>query len=45
MRYGRRYGYSLTVQIGSAPPVSMWILTTGSWNDAGLWDDSAVWID
>jgi hypothetical protein len=22
-----------------------WILTTGSWNDAGTWVDGNVWID
>jgi hypothetical protein len=22
-----------------------WILTGGSWDDAGLWDDSSSWID
>lgn len=26
-----------------APPV--WILATGTWNDAGVWVDSDVWKD
>lgn len=25
--------------------VTVWILATGTWNDAGTWDDAATWID
>lgn len=27
------------------PPPAVWLLATGSWDDAGVWDDSAAWID
>ena len=27
------------------PPINVWILETGVWNDAGLWMDTATWND
>lgn len=30
---------------GTIPGPVVWILATGSWNDAGVWDDTANWID
>lgn len=42
------FNFTLTAN-GANPDVvlssSNWILSTGSWRDAGVWDDTAVWRD
>ena len=34
-----------TTNSSTVPTVGVWILDTGSWNDAGIWDDTDVWKD
>ena len=41
---------SISTWVGSfmalgPPPVLVWILALGIWNDSGVWVDSDVWID
>lgn len=31
--------------MGAVEAAGVWILATGSWNDAGAWDDGANWKD
>lgn len=38
-------GSPFVVEGGVVPPVAVWILATGAWNDAGKWDDTASWKD
>jgi len=45
MRRMGRLGMGLRRAIGFAAAVGVWILATGTWNDAGVWDDTDVWND
>lgn len=31
--------------ISVPPPVSLWILASGFWNDSGVWEDAGIWLD
>ena len=42
----RRMGLGLGLRRAIGMVISaVWILATGTWNDAGAWDDADVWND
>ena len=44
MRRMGRLGLGLRRAVGFAA-AAVWILATGTWNDAGVWDDTDIWND
>ena len=40
-------GLSVTNYLNTAlsAVISVWILTTGFWNDQGVWSDASFWMD